>query len=334
MISKLHIHFNRLCWVALISFIMVLCNACGTIKSSKLIDQIKKSSCNQTLSYAYSRTDIPTKLDYQNMDSLLRSKMSYEDLNIANAIGVLEILQKYIYKKEAYKREPQNIEYRVELIELSQEINRKIDLASLEISAVASELDCEEEQISQMATYIENLQNITETKLTVGSIILGAIGGIAEGISYMRGTNTQALNYVGFGTGIMSTALGVAILSKNRSIQYFHPRNALKDIWDANDTSTIFPASVWYYLNYTNLTMLNNSSLRISTIERWMSFKQIVNLRGKKKQALIEKYFGTGGAYTSDELRDRADMYDQLESVIKLMKQDLKNLMHGIEYIK
>ena len=41
-------------------------------------------------------------------------------------------------------------------------------------------------------------------------------------------------------------------------------------------------------------------------------------------------YFGNGGQYGADELDNRADMLDQTESYVTLMKQDLKTLMAEI----
>ena len=42
-------------------------------------------------------------------------------------------------------------------------------------------------------------------------------------------------------------------------------------------------------------------------------------------------YFGKGGLYTSEQLKNRADMMDQVEAFITLMKQDLKELAIEIE---
>lgn len=48
----------------------------------------------------------------------------------------------------------------------------------------------------------------------------------------------------------------------------------------------------------------------------------------------MELYFGEGGKYSAEQLSTRADMLDQLESHINLMKQDLRKLSIEIEQIK
>ncbi len=61
-----------------------------------------------------------------------------------------------------------------------------------------------------------------------------------------------------------------------------------------------------------------------------MSFEQISTVNKKQKKQYIDIYFGDGGKYSIEQLENRANMYDQLESTIKTIKQDLKNLLFEI----
>lgn len=74
--------------------------------------------------------------------------------------------------------------------------------------------------------------------------------------------------------------------------------------------------------------------MRYQIIERWMSFGQIAVAKRKKKQNLIAIYFSEGGKYTTEQLYTRANMLDQLEANINLMKQDLKGLALEFENLK
>jgi hypothetical protein len=44
----------------------------------------------------------------------------------------------------------------------------------------------------------------------------------------------------------------------------------------------------------------------------------------------IALFFGGGGAYTADELRDRAVMLDMVESDVNLMSHDLEHLLQEL----
>lgn len=59
-------------------------------------------------------------------------------------------------------------------------------------------------------------------------------------------------------------------------------------------------------------------------------------MNGKKKenmhkQNMIALFFGKGGQYTSETLKARARMLDQLQANITLMKQDLTKLATYLE---
>jgi hypothetical protein len=57
-------------------------------------------------------------------------------------------------------------------------------------------------------------------------------------------------------------------------------------------------------------------------------------VKEKHRAELRDRFFGTGGRYNSDELTNRANMYEQLNSEINLMLQDLKDLSFEIEKVQ
>lgn len=75
----------------------------------------------------------------------------------------------------------------------------------------------------------------------------------------------------------------------------------------------------------------SSHSLREGLIENWKDVEQLDNRSKRKKQDLIALYFGDGGTYNADQLENRANMYDQLESIIKLMKLNLKSLRSQVQ---
>ncbi len=49
--------------------------------------------------------------------------------------------------------------------------------------------------------------------------------------------------------------------------------------------------------------------------------------------SLYKLFFGEGGRYTSEQLSNRARMYEQIEAQVNLMMQELKELSVQLEKI-
>lgn len=260
---------------------------------------------------------MPRPLHTLAIDEALSTQMSYENLNMANAIGVLDDIASYVQLKN--DPDSPHFEKRLRILELKQRIDHKINVASLEVSAVASEMDCEEERTDQVANYLKSGESELESKLTVAAIVIGATGAITAG-GIIR--NETASNTVGIATGITEASLGLLMLFNNKKIDFYHKRNALREVWEGKPVSQNFPPFVWYYLNYRDPNK-DIPSIRMEIIDRWRNFGQIANDNDKSVEQI---YFGNGGRYTTEQLTNRADMYDQLESHITLIKQDLKSL--------
>ncbi|WP_160070124.1 hypothetical protein [Sphingobacterium bovisgrunnientis] len=137
----------------------------------------------------------------------------------------------------------------------------------------------------------------------------------------------KASNAVGISTGIAEAGLGLTMLFNKRKIEFLHDRNILRDIWEGPTVSSLIPSFIWYYLNHEDQS---NHSLRKEIIDKWSQFGQID--KNSAPNSLL--YFGNGGEYSADELDNRADMYDQLESQIHLLKQKLMTLAIEIDEIK
>ncbi len=306
--------------------------SCVSLKNSKVGSEMERSNCNQTNAYTYTKEQLPVAIHELPGDTLLNSYFSFNSINIAHATGILEPLSIYVEKKKRILGNP-SIEERLDLLELSQKIHERINFASLEISAVASEIDCEEERVDQLASYLKDLEDKTESRLTVTAIVIGAAGAVSAGVLLLSANTGNAPDILGLSTGVAEATLGLLALTNKHSVKLYHTRNFLKDMWEGKAISDLFPSSVWYYLNYAD-PKTSKTSLRDQVLDRWTNFRQTDARRENKGNRTTDIYFGDGGRYTSEQLKNRANMYDQLESVIKLMKQDLKGLAVEIEKVK
>ncbi|MCC6385338.1 MAG: hypothetical protein LC117_06975 [Bacteroidia bacterium] len=307
-------------------------SSCSTTRNSSFLSNIQKSSCNQENTYTYSKDEIPAPLYNQQTDTLLSHYFTFKDLNVANAIGVLSLLSDYVQKNRETVRDP-SLQNQVDLIKIRQELNHRIDLASLEISSVTAELDCEEEMLNQIASFLAEKEKRRETLLTVGSIILGSLSAIITGILVSKHDDSNATDMLGVGVGVADATLGILMLTGSQKIDLAHKRNILREIWFATETSASYPPAIWYYLNYKN-PQEEEGSLREQLIRNWLDFGQLNGTEKDRRKLDMEVYFGDAGTYSIDEIENRAKMYDQIESLIKLMKQDLRNLTSSIGVLK
>ena len=314
-------------WIAFLGVVLFL-SSCATVRNPNLNFHLNRNDCNQGNLFNYTKADIPKNYHELAVDSLLLTHFTGKDLNVANAIGVLNLLSDYVRKTDDVKND-YSVQNQLNLIKIQQEINNKIDLASLEISSVSAELDCEEERISQIAKYLKEKEDAAETGLTVASIAAGSLSAIITGILVFRNDQSNAKDVIGVGLGLADVTIGLMILSKKKNLEFYHPRNILSEIWLNTETSTVYPPSIWYYLNYSNP---GETSIRENLIESWKG----LGLVGKKKSSdkQLEIYFSEGGKYTTEQLENRANMYDAVESSIKLMKQDLRSLTLSLVELK
>ncbi len=301
-----------------------LLGSCASYQNSAFSSQLRHSNCNQQNIYSYKESELPVPLHKLSIDSLLHNKISKKSLNIANAIGILDPLTRYARAKQDISSA--SVEHKLDMISLRLDIFQKINNASLIVSAVSSEMDCEEERTSQIANFLEGKQSDLESKLTISAIVIGASGAIATGGTI---NNERVSNSIGIGTGIAEASIGLLMLFNKRKIDFYHERNALRDVWLGSETSTNFPPFIWYYLNYADPSEPDTKSVRNQIIEKWKNFGQIDEEDDELK--LDKLYFGKGGKYKAEELNNRADMYDQVESHINLLKQELMALSLEIE---
>lgn len=307
---------------------IILLASCATVKDANVHQQTLASHCNQQNLFQYTAADLPKALHELSISTELESKLTYQSLNMANAIGILNELTTYMEVSLKLPQEPRmiSLEQRMLLLELKQHIDSRINRASLEVSAIASEIDCEGNRTKQVANYLINKINRTESRLTIGAIIVGSTGAILSGSL----TGHHASTAVGITTGVAEAVLGLMMLFNHPKIDFYHQRNILGELWTGNPVSDSFPPAVWYYLNYTD-PAISKHSIRQQIIDKWVQFGQINTQT--ETPSTIEIYFGIGGKYTADQLLNRADMHEQLESHITLMKQELRALAIELENI-
>lgn len=291
-----------------ILIVSILVSSCSTVLKSTKIDYLTSNYCQPTIQYDYSQLETP-KNKILKQDSILDANLSKHDLLVSKAIGIETYLAEYLQiKKDTLKR-----------LVLKQKITDRLMLTTIEINALASELDCNGERINKLADYIDNINNKQTKNLTVASVTLGALTTMATVLI----RNNNASNIVGVSGGLLSAGLGALTISpKGKKIDLKLQRNLLRNIWYNDNSDEAYPNSIWAIINEKQFSNSGENDLQESIKNRWTQY----NFDGKIDPKAQKLFFDDGGIYTADDLHSRANMLNELQATIRSLEQDLKSL--------
>jgi len=272
--------------------------------------------CEPTVIYQYDASSLPLA----NIETILATdtsltrRYSHHDLVLANAMGILPLLRELVRLEGS--QQPDN---RLEILTTHRQILSRITLTSVQISGLAAELDCESQRASRIATYLDQRDAQRIRRLTILSVVLGAVTTVATALIHADGAN----KVVGVSGGVLSAGFGgLAATSSSHSVPFQHDRNLLADIWYQPKQSSVYPPMIWYFLNEKLFSNLGEHTISYNTRERWQNY--VLNGVPANQQEL---YFGKGGDYQADDLHNRANMLNQLQSSVRSIDQDLQSLV-------
>lgn len=183
------------------------------------------------------------------------------------------------------------------------------------MNAVTAELDCEEERIDQIATTISNLNDKNISRLTVASILIGAAVSVAGAYIADDGWDKG----IAAGGGVLGAGLSFLTLNpKGKKVMLKHLRNLLRCFMTEKNNGE-FPPFVWYMINEHRFTNSGEGSILLHMQQRWV--KNLFD--NDKEKALKAVLFSDGGIYYAGDLHTRAEMFDQMQSVIHSLHQNI-----------
>ncbi|CAN5797440.1 hypothetical protein BH24BAC1_BH24BAC1_21840 [soil metagenome] len=304
--------------------LLLLLSACGALRQPVVTDPRTGTTCRQPGSMVEAGPT-PQPLNLADIEPALSGHFSFQSLNLAHAMGVLDLLREYLAQREGTEAQA-TAEAEIRLLRLEQRIMNQINLTSLEISAAAAEVDCEEERADQMGSYLDNRTDQKERRLTVAAISTGALTGIASAALLAGNRESDYLDLIGIGGGIVEVGLGLRLLFLNLKATYRHPRNPLREVYEGPAVSEIFPPALWYFLNYQVPALPEQLSPRLQLILQWERLGPLADARPREQEKVLQLLTGEGGIYPASLLHSRADMLDQLEAQINQMQQHLSIL--------
>jgi hypothetical protein len=312
--QKRKITFTRL----VIFFCLWFLASCSSPKDI-LRSSLDSRYCEPSMNYTYHSHYLPQGEieSVLQKESSLINRFPKHDLLIANAIGVLPLLQDLNWLQQQADRDT-----RLEQAILYRQIQNRILLASIEISSIVAELDCDGERAEQLAYFLDQRDQRRIRNLTVLSIVAGSLTAVVAAFI----PNTNAEEAFSIGGGLISAVLGTtAAFSSNKSVSFMHKRNLLSDIWGEPKNSSIYSPYIWYVLNEKAFSNSGQASIRHNIRQRWKDYL----LHGATAEQL-ELYFGSGGDYQSSDLHTRANMLNQLKASVLTINQNLQSLLANL----
>lgn len=253
---------------------------------------------------------------------------SPQALEIAEIIGIRDLLVQMPLLETEVSRGAEGATLR--LLWARQQLSDRMLLALFEVKRTAAETDCEEERADQLADRLHDKLDTRVRYQTLIAIVGDALVGILSGGLELAAYNTAAAAGAIAG-GVIATGFGsAALFGRGEQVDFRHERNLLKDVWEGPQRSLLFPESVWRFLNRPLKDDPAGRSLRETLIARWRRHGRLDDPGSEAERRRIALFFGEGGTYEIDDLRDRAAMLDLLESDINLMSHDLERLMQEV----
>jgi hypothetical protein len=243
------------------------------------------------------------------------SRQIAEVIRVQHLVSQIPILEKEVSRDVAGAR--------IRLIELRQALSDQVLVALFDAFSIAAELECEKGRADALASGMEEKQNDIQQRRTVIALLSDATAGLLSGIFLFGGSDVLAGGADIIGNLLQGT-FGWAALGGQQQYELRLTRNHLKEIWEGPESSTLFPASVWRFLN-SPLTEGRIDSRRKVLLQEWKT--RLGSMDSEKELLRKELYFGQGGTFSGTQLRQRAEMLDRVKASVRLMGKDLNLLL-------
>ncbi len=247
--------------------------------------------------------------------------LSSESRQVAEIIGVLDLV------RETRALEAQGPQLRDEakhrLVEVRQQLSDRLMVIYFEVNSVVGRVDCEATRANHVASALTELRDQRARRYEITAIIGDALIGIVGGSLAVAAVKETAIGIVDIIGGSFATGFGLAAGFTGGEHEFFHPEktNLLLELWDAPQAPTMFPGSVWRFLNWPLSKEAEYRTRRDELIAEWRN-DGLIDEPGKpdRRATLL---FGTGGTYDIDDLRARAQMLEVLKTSLNVMVQYL-----------
>ena len=262
-----------------------------------------------------------------NSDSILvpdhkwKTQFTKQNVLLAHALNLDKELEQLTELRDEHSIIKDSVLY----LATQQKIEQKVLDALVEIDALVGELDCEGERCDQLKELLGDMNSKRDNKLTVASIVIGALSAVADACISNDGWNKG----VAIGAGVIGAGLGWATLSpKGKRLILKHKRNHLRAVWEEKNSNE-FPPIIWYMLNETKFTNTQQSTMLRNIRNRWLTFTFEDDIKEANKSSL----FKDEGVYTESLLETRSQLVGQLKATTQTLHQNFSSLLKEIKQL-
>jgi hypothetical protein len=217
-----------------------------------------------------------------------------------------------------------------EIERVRQKVIIRLVLATLEVSGLVAEIECEVQRADQVHDRLSDIQTTRTTSQTILAVIFGGLANILSGGIAMVTAAGDAGNISSVMGGALEVAFGTSANFTKVRQEFSHPRNHLAAVWDGSPQSEFFSLRAWRFLTEPGIRGLEGHSLRDVMLQTWQEEGKLGEVGSVREKERIALLFGSGGLYDSEELHVREAMLHQLESSIQLMHQELETLLREV----
>src|SRR5215831_18728135 len=256
-----------------------------------------------------------------------REGLSAESRQIAEIIGSLELVRE-TRALEALGEQLRD-EAKQRLVEIHQQFADRLMMVFFEVSSVVNRVDCESTRANHVANALDELRDQRARRYEITAIVGDALIGVAGGAFTiaLQQTASGIADIVG---GTFATGFGLAAGLTGGEHEFFHPEktNLLRELWEAPQTPTVFPVTVWRFLNWPLNGEAEYRTRREELIAEWRNDGLIGEPGKRDRRATL--VFGTGGTYEIDDLYARAQMLEVVKTSLSVMGQYLYHLSQEV----
>jgi hypothetical protein len=220
---------------------------------------------------------------------------------------------------------------KIRLFEVRQHLSDQLMMNFFEVSSIAGRVDCEATRANHVANALAESRERRARQYEITAIVGDALIGIVGGAFTLAAKETAAgiADVVG---GSFATGFGLAAGLMGGEHEFLHPdkTNLLRELWEAPQAPTMFPVSVWRFLNWPLSEDAEYRTRRDELIAEWRN-DGLIGESGKV-DARATLFFGTGGTYEIDDLRARAQMLEVIKTSLSVMVQYLRLLSQEVSH--
>jgi hypothetical protein len=260
----------------------------------------------------------------------VQARFTQRARSVAADMGVQPLLTQFV-RVEKQISQQQTSESLLQMVAIRQEITERIALASLEVTSVLSELNCEISRATEMKNYLQLQLDKRETSSTILSVLAAASAQVVVSVFNLTDTDQRIIESTEIAAALVSGFFAYRVLKKkDKKATFLHKRNFLRDIRDNPEHSDVYQPMVWHYLTKEYENKEEIPTVRQTILHRWQELNLLTETEEKEQEQRIQLLFGEGGLYSIDDIDNRISLMDLLVIEVSLMNQELKQLQQEI----